>query len=64
MAALVAGKAEMVASWNLPDTDILLTMGLNQNRVRIIAVDQSKDFADTYFKEDAERQKSGTARSY
>lgn len=65
IAAMIAGKAEIVSVWDLPDTDIMLTMNLNnQERVRIIAVYQSKQHIDTYFTEDAERQKSGTARSY
>lgn len=64
MAALIAGKSEMLAAWNLPDTNILLSMGLNQSRVRITVVYQSKDFADTYFMEDAARQKSGVVKSY
>lgn len=65
IAAMIAGKAEIVSVWDLPDTDIMLTMNLNnQERVRIIAVYQSKQHIDTYFAEDAERQKSGTARSY
>jgi len=65
IAAMIAGKAEIVSVWDLPDTDIMLTMNLNnQERVRIIVVYQSKQYIDTYFAEDAERQKNGTAGSY
>lgn len=56
LVAILGGKAEIVSVWNLSDTNIMLTMKLeNKNRVRIIAVYQSKHYIDTYFTEDAER---------
>lgn len=56
LAAILKGKAEIVSVWNLPDTDIMLTMKLeNENRVRIIAVYQSKQYINIYFAEEAER---------
>lgn len=57
LAAILKGKAEIVSVWDLPDTNIMLTMKLeNQSRVRIIAVYQSKHYIDIYFAEEAERQ--------
>lgn len=65
IAAMIAGKAEFISVWNLPDTNIMLTMNLNnQERVRIIAVYQSKQYIDTYFAEDNERQKNGETSNY
>lgn len=64
IAAMIAGKAEMLSIWNLPDTDIMLSMSFNQNRVRITVVYQSKEHVDTYFEEDAKRHQAGTAVKY
>lgn len=57
--ALMQGYLELVTTWELDDTDILLNMRLQQRTVKIIVAYQSKEYIDQYFKEDNIRMKEG-----